>query len=336
MPGKTLTIATAFSALLCAAAARADGPVTLRIGWVQVGHVTPMYDVLAKQHPEVFPHFGKSYVAEGVRFNGTTPEIQAMAVGELEIASFAPSSFTLAVTNAKLDVRLVSDLIQDGKAGWFDEPFVVRKDGPIKTIEDVKGKRVATNTIGSASDNAMRIMLRKHGLQDSAFTTVEANFANMFAMIEQDKVDLIAALPQSLKEIKESGRYRTLFTAGEARGPAQTIAWAMRADFIAAHRTALVDFFEDHLRALRWFLDPQHHDEAVAIAAQVTKQKPDELGYFFTHADFYRDPDGTLDLAAAQQEISDSVQLGILPKPIAIRDHVDTSLIEEAKKRING
>lgn len=337
MLGRLLTIATALSAILCAAAsARADGPVTLRIGWVQVGHVTPMYDLLAKRHPELFPHFGKSYVAEGVRFNGTTPEIQAMAVGELEIASFAPSSFTLAVTNAKLDVRLVSDLIQDGKPGWFDEPFVVRKDGPIKTIEDIKGKRIATNTIGSASDNAMRIMLRKHGIQDSDFTTVETNFANMFAMIEQEKVDLIAALPQSLKQVRDAGRYRTLFTAGEARGPAQTIAWAMRADFIKAHRPALVDFFEDHLRALRWFLDPKNHDEAVAIAVQVTKQKPEELGYFFTHDDFYRDRDGTLDLAAAKQEIEDFVKLGILPKPIEIRDHVDTSLIEEAKKRING
>ncbi len=326
----------AFSAAFCATAARADDPVTLRIGWVQVGHVTPMYDVLAKRHPDVFPHSGKSYVAEGVRFNGTTPEIQAMAVGELEIASFAPSSFTLAVTNAKLDVRLVSDLIQDGKPGWFDEPYMVRNDGPIKTIEDVKGKRVATNTIGSASDNAMRIMLRKHGLQDTDFTTVEANFANMFAMIEQDKVDLIAALPQSLKEIRDAGRYRALFTAGEARGPAQTVAWAMRADFITAHRAALVDFFEDHLRALHWFLDPKNHAEAVAIAAQVTKQKPDELGYFFTHDDFYRDPDGALDLKAAQQEIADSVKLGILPKPIEIRDHVDTSLIEEARQRTHG
>jgi len=336
MLGRAFAIAVSVFACAAATAARADAPVALRIGWVQVGHVTPMYDVLAKRHPDVFPHFGKSYTAAGVRFNGTTPEIQAMAVGELEIASFAPSSFTLAVTNAKLDVRLVSDLIQDGKKGWFDEPFVVRKDGPVKTIEDVKGKRVATNTIGSASDNAMRIMLRKHGLQDSDFTTVETNFANMFAMIEQDKVDLIAALPQSLKEIRDAGRYRTLFTAGEARGPAQTVAWAMRADFIKAHRPALVDFFEDHLRALRWFLDPAHHDEAVAIAAEVTKQKPDELGYFFTHDDFYRDPDGRLDLAAAQQEIADSVKLGILPKPIEIRDHVDTSLIEEARKRIHG
>jgi NitT/TauT family transport system substrate-binding protein len=308
--------------------------VELRIGWVQVGHVTPMYDILVKSHPELFPHYGKSYTFAGVRFNGTTPEIQALAVNELEIASMAASAFTLGVTNAKLDIRLVSDLIGDGQPGWYDEPFMVKKDGPIKTIEDIKGKRIATNTIGSASDNAMRIMLRKHNIQDADFTTIEANFANMFPMIEQDKVDLIPVLPQDIKRVGDTGRYRTLFTAGQARGPAQTVAWAMRADVIAAHRPALVDFFEDHLTALHWFLDPAHHNDAVEIAAAVTKQKPDELQYFFTHDDFYRAPDGMPNLAAAQKEIDDSVKLGILKQGIELAPgYVDLSLIEDANKR---
>jgi len=322
---------------IAAAPALADAPVALRIGWVQVGHVTPMYDILVKSHPELFPHYGKSYTFAGVRFNGTTPEIQALAVGELEIASMAPSAFTLGVTNAKLDLRLVSDLIQDGKPGWYDEPYMVRKDGPIRTIEDIKGKRIATNAIGSASDNAMRIMLRKHAIADSDFTTVEANFANMFPMIEEDKVDFIPVLPQDVKRIGDTGRYRTLFTAGEARGPAETVAWAMRASFIAAHRAALVDFFADHLQALHWFLDPAHHDEAVAIAAQVTKQKPDELQYFFTQADFFRDADGEPDLAAAQKEIDDTVRLGILKEGVTLAPaYVDLSLIAEARKRTDG
>jgi sulfonate transport system substrate-binding protein len=328
-----LLIASAVAAL----PALADEPVKLRIGWVQVGHVTPMYDILVKEHPELFPHYRKSYTFEGVRFNGTTPEIQALAVGELEIASMASSSMTLGVTNAQLDLRMVSDLIQDGRPGSYDEPFEVRKDGPIKTIADIKGKRIATNAIGSASDTSMRIMLRKHGIADSDFTTIEANFANMLPMIEENKVDLIPVLPQDMKRIADTGRYRTLFTAGEARGPAETVAWAMRASFIAQHRAALVDFFEDHLRALRWFLDPRHHDDAVAIAAAVTKQKPEELQYFFTHDDFYRDPDGLPDLTAAQREIDESVKLGVLKEGIELQPgYVDLSLVKEAKARLDG
>jgi sulfonate transport system substrate-binding protein len=332
-----LTIGAAVLAIAVTAPATADSPVRLRIGWAQVGHVTPLLDVLVKRHPEIFPHAGRSYVAEGVRFNGSTPQIEALAVGELEIAALAPSSTALAITNAHLDLRIVSDVIQDGRPGWYDEPFVVRKDGPVKTIEDLKGKRLATNAIGSASDNAMRIMLRKHGVQDKDFTTVEINFTNMLPMLAQGKVDLIGAMPQFLAQIREAGSYRTLYTAGAARGPAETIAWVMRADFIAAHRAALVDFFEDHMRAIRWFLDPQHHDEAVAIAVAVTKQKPEELQYFFTHNDFYRSPDLMPNLAAAQSEIDDSVKLGILPKAVKLAPaYVDLSLVEEAKQRLGG
>jgi sulfonate transport system substrate-binding protein len=332
--------AALIAAVVVIAAAPSTGkadPVALRIGWAQVGHVTPLLDVLVKKHPELFPHYGKSYTAEGVRFNGSTPQIQAIAVNELDVAALAPSSFTLAVTNAALDLRVVCDVIQDGKPGWYDEPYVVLKDGPVKSVEDVKGKRVATNAIGSASDNAMRIMLRKHGIEDRDFTTVETNFTTMLPMIDNGKVDLIAGMPQYLEEIRQAGKYRVLYTAGNARGPAETIAWAMRADFIAAHRAALVDFFEDHLRAIRWFLDPAHHDEAVAIAVQVTKQKPDELQYFFTHDDFYRAPDGMPNLAAAQSEIDDSVKLGILPKAITLAPrYVDLAMVEEARTRLDG
>ncbi len=333
-----LALCAAVLLALFSFAARAEEPVRLRIGWAQApGHLAPLLDILAKRHPEIMPHQGKSYAAQAVRFAGSTPQIEAVAVGELEIAAFAPSSLTLAIANANLDVRIVADVIQDGKPGYFDEPFLVRKDGPIKTIEDVRGKRVATNAIGSASDNAMRIMLRKHGIEDRDFTTVETNFANMFAMIESGKVDLIGGLPQYLREIGATGRYRTLYTASDARGPAQTVLWAMRADFIKAHRPALIDFFEDHIRAVRWFLDPQHRDEALAIAVEATKQKREELDYAFTHQDFYRDPDCRPDIAAAQREIDESVQLGLLPKDVTLSPrYVDLSLIEEAKKRIDG
>lgn len=321
-----------------ASAAQADG-IPIRIGWAQApGHLAPLFDVLARQHPEVMPHQGKGYDASAIHFGGSTPQIQAMALGEIEIAAFAPSSLTLAIANAGLDVRIVSDVEQDGLPGHYDEPFIVKKDGPIKTIDDLKGKRLATNAIGSASDNAMRMALREHGIGDKDVTSVEADFVNMVPMIEADKVDLAALMPQFIHRVDETGRFRTLFTASEARGgPAQTVAWVMRADFIAAHRPALVDFFADHIRAVRWFLAPAHREEALAIAMQVTKQPAADLAYAFTAQDFYRSPDLVPNIAAAQREIDASAKLGLLPKRIELSPHyVDLSLIEEAKARVDG
>lgn len=320
------------------ASAAVAGPVDIRVGWAQTpGHLAPLIEELAKRHPEVFPHLGKSYVTEALRFQGSTPQIQAIAVGELEVAAFAPSALALAITNAHLDVRIVADVIQDGYPGYFSQPYMVAKDGPIARVEDVKGKRVATNAIGSSSDSSMRVMFRRHGIADSDFVSIETNFANMPAMIENGKVDLIALMPQFSRGIETSGKYRALFTARDAHGASQSVLWAMRADFIAAHRPALVDFFEDHIRAVRWLLDPAHRAEALAIAAKVTHEPPENLDYAFTTKDFYRSSDAMPNVAAVQKEVDEGVKLGILPKPVEISpEYVDLSLVTDGKRRIDA
>ncbi len=317
--------------------ARAE-PLTIRVGWVVTpGHLAPLIEALGKREPEVFRHLGKSYVMEAVHFQGTTPEIQAQAINELEVASFSSAALAVAITNAHLDERLVADVVGDGMNGYFSGTYVVRADGPIKKVEDIKGRRVAINTIGSAADEAMRTMLHRHGLKDSDFTTVEANFANMPAMLEGGKVDMIIVLPQFAQGIIGNPKYKVLFTGKDAVGPTQAVMWAMRADVIKAHRPALVDFFEDHIRARRWFLDPKNHDEAIAITSEVTKLPKDKLAFAFTKQDFYRSPDARPDIASVQKEIDESVKLKVLPKPVQISpQYVDLSLVEEAKKRIDG
>ncbi|HMD67180.1 MAG TPA: ABC transporter substrate-binding protein [Stellaceae bacterium] len=324
------------AAIGLAAVAQAD-PLTIRIGWVVTpGHMAPLIEALGKREPAVFRHLGQSYVLQPLRFNGTTPQIQAQAIGDLEVASFSTSAFALAIINAHLDERLVADVVTDGHPGYFSENFVVLADGPIHSVEDVNGRRVATNVIGSASDTAMRTMFRKHGIKDSDFTIVETNFANMPAMLDGGKVDFIGTLPQFAPELK-SAKYRVLFTARDAVGPTQAVVWAMRADVIAAHRQAFVDFFEDHIRAVRWFLDPKDREEAVAILADVTKLPKENLAFAFTKDDFYHSPDARPDVASVQKEIDASAEMGVIPKRIEISPkHVDLSLIEEAKRRIDG
>ncbi len=97
-------------------------PLKIRVGWVVTpGHLAPLIEELGKRHPEVFKHLGKSYVMDAVHFQGTTPEIQAQAINELEVASFSSAALALAITNAHLDERLVADVVGDGMNGYFSE-----------------------------------------------------------------------------------------------------------------------------------------------------------------------------------------------------------------------
>jgi sulfonate transport system substrate-binding protein len=323
--------------LIVAARGASADPLQIRIGWATTPtHVQPLVDELQRRHPEIFHHFGKSYVAEGLRFGGSTPQIQALAIKELEIAAFGPSAVALAVNNAQLDMRIVADVFQDGRPGYASVRYVVLNDGPIHKVEDLKGHRVASNAIGSFGDSTMRVMLHKRGVTDKDVTTIEVNFGNMPAMLEEKKVDLINLVPQ-FGAYLANGKFRLLFTGHDAQGISQAQIWAMRADTIKDHRAALVDFFEDHIRALRWFLDPAHHDDAVGIAQTVTKAHREDVDYIFTKDDSYRSPDAMPDIAAAQRAIDNDLSLGIIPKGLhAAPNYVDLSLVEEAKKRIDG
>lgn len=322
---------------LLAAPALAE-PVKLRVAWVDTpSQLTPLRAVLAEQHPEIFPLLGKTYTFEPVHFAGSPPQIAALAAGDLEIGALGASSLALAITNAHLDMKIVGDVIQDGLPGHFNAYFAVKKDGPVRRIEDMKGRRAAINALGSPVWMELHVALARHGLGDKDYTVIEAAFPNMFAMIEADKVDAVPVIsPKLAAAFDATGRYRTLFTAAQELGPNQAAMWAMRGDFIAAHRAAIVDYLTDAMRATRWFLDPANHAAAIAIVAGVTKEPRANIDYAFTGADVGRSPDLVPNVKAVQEEIDTAASLKLLPAAVAVApDHVDLSMIEEAKARLD-
>jgi len=333
---RTLTAATILAASVSTGAS-AD-PWKIRVGWVTTPtHMQPIIDELHNRHSEIFPNFGKTYTVESIHFNGTTPQITALATNELDIAAFGPEALALAVDNAHLDVRMIADVFQDGVPGYASITFVVRKDSPIHKVEDLRGRVVATNAIGSFGDSAMRIVLRKHGLQDNDFTSVETNFNTMPAMLDEGKVELINLLPQFRYMMEKEGKYRTLFTAEEGEGRIQAVLWAMRAEVLAAHRAAVVDFLADHIRAVRYLIDPAHHDDTVAVVAAVTKAKPDTLQYVYTKTDSYHDPDGKPDVVATQRALDVELKYGLINKTLTVSPkYVDLGPVEEAANRLGG
>jgi NitT/TauT family transport system substrate-binding protein len=308
-------------------------PVKLRIGWVVVPASTAP---LIMEKKEILKHFGQSYTAEITRFAGTPPVITALAAGELDIGPLAFASLGLAIENANMDdLRIIADEIQDGVTGHATNQFMVLKDGPIKTVADLRGKVLATNVMGSAVDIAMRALLHKNGLEaNKDYTVVEAPFPAMRAMLAEHKADLISAVPPFSLDPALAEIAQTLFTQKDALGVSQLTMWTARTGFIKQNRAALVDFLEDTLRAIRWYIDPKNHDEAAAIVARLNKVPPERTGWAFTERDQYRDPNGMPNLAALQNNLRLQKEVGLLKSDIDVKKYSDVSLIEEAAKRL--
>ncbi len=291
---------------------------------------------LLAEKKDLAKHWGTSYDFEAVRYQGTPPMITALAVNELEIADLAYSTLGLAIQNAGLDdLEVISDEFQDGAPGYYSDEFFVRKDSGIAKIEDLKGKVIATNATGSGIDIAMKAMLHKHGLDDKRdYTTIEAPFPAMAAMLAEKKVDLVpGVLPFSLNPgLRETSN--VLFTQKEGVGRTQMIIWTARKSFLDKNCAAMVDFMEDVLRIERWYLDPKNHAEVAAIAARLLKVPPERLDWLFSKQDYYRDPDGKPDLDALKKNVEMTKDLGFFSGSIDIAKHTDLSIVEEAAKRL--
>jgi NitT/TauT family transport system substrate-binding protein len=314
---------------------RADEPVKLRVAWAVIpGQLTAvLFD-----NKDILKHYGKSYTVELTHFRGSTPELTALATGDLELASLAFSSFGLAIQNAHMeDIRAVADLYQDGVPGYYSSEYMVRADSGIAKVEDLKGKTIATNAIGGAVDIASKAMLLKHGLVDKRdFQVVEIEFPNMLSTLEEKKVDLATLIMPFAIEAHKAANLKTLYTVGEAMGETQTTLLAARAPFIAAHRAALVDFFEDWERALHWFYDPKNRDAAIKIVADFTKKQPSEYSdWLFTKKDNYRDQNAMPNLKALQNNLNTQKQLGFLNIAIDVNKYSDISLVTDAAKRLH-
>jgi sulfonate transport system substrate-binding protein len=312
-------------------AARAD-PILIRNSYVvPVSNWEPM--IVEKK--DLAKHWGKSYVMEAVRYQGTPPMITALANGELEIANLAYSTLGIAIENAGIsDLRVISDDFRDGVPGYFSNQFFVRRDSGIKKIEDLKGKVLATNLIGTGVDIAMKAGLKKHGLLDKRdYTVIETPFPTMPAMLEEKKAELVTAvMPFALNPmLNQTGI--PLYDQTEGLGTSQFVFWTARQSYIDAHRAVLIDCMEDMLRIERWYLDPANHAEVAKIASDLLKIPPERFDWLFTKRDYYRDPNMMPDLAALQRNVETTAELGFIRSSFDVKKYSDLSLIEEAAKR---
>jgi len=322
----------AFALLAGTVMARAE-PVQIRVAWV-----APISNWISiwLDKKDLTRHFGQSYAFQPVHFAGTPPMVTAIANNEVEIGDLAYSTLPIAIKNAGMeDVRVIADDFQDGVDDYWTIRYDALKDGPIKKVEDLKGKILATNAEGSAVDIAMKAMLHKHGLENKRdYTVIEAPFPAMKPMLTEHKVDLIPAVLPFALDPELQNLSTTLFTAKDAIGVSQFVSFQARKPFIDKNRAALVDWLEDTQRILHWYMDPKNHDEAAQVAARLIKAPPERVGWVFTKTDAYRDPNMLPDLAALQRNVDMTKELGYAQASFDVKTYSDLSMVEEAAQRL--
>lgn len=119
--------------------------------------------------------------------------IEAMKAKKVELAWYGPASYSKAwlVTNGQI-VPLVTHTDKDGNVGYHSV-MVVKKDSPYKSVEDLKGKKIALADPNSTSGNqAPRFFLGKEGIDvDKYFgsATFSGSHENSLISLMNDTFD---------------------------------------------------------------------------------------------------------------------------------------------------
>ncbi len=335
MKFRSLTL-LAFALTIAAPVADAQ-PLKIRMDWqVLPGHFAPLIPSVPNYAPNVFRHYGKSYVVEPLRLAGGGATLTALAAGQLEMSgTFSPQQIFLAATEAKIDFKLIAQALTTELPGYRQTRFWVRKN-EVKSIQDLRGKVLAVTARGANFDAVIRIMMGRAGLQEPKdFQIAEIRLPAMIPALETKKIDLAPLVPPFDTMASRNPEFAPIFGVGDVFGPVETLNFAVRSDFAAKNRAVLIDFLEDNLRMRRWMFNPATRMDAIRQVSEVSKIPVAELAeWVYSQDDYYFHPKGTLNPERLQSNINTMKEGGIIPSTIDIRPYIDSSLIEEAASRI--
>lgn len=324
-------LAAALAAVTVSLTATAE-PVKIRIQWsVAPAHITPLIPHAPKS---IYKNYGKSYVVEPVRMRGSGPALQGIAAGELDLGGMSIQALARGVTRAKLDLKVIAQVMSGGVDGYGSSEFYAR-EGEINKLEDLKGKIIAVNALGSSIDAAVQAQFGKLGWKVGRdYQVVEVRFPAMLPALQSKRVDLAPLLTPFNLIAKKKGGVKFMFNMRDALGATETLQWIGNADWIKKNRAALVDFMADHIRFRTWLYDPASREEVLATLSKITKRPAKNYAsWAFTKSDNYREPNALVNVTRMQKNVDDLLSLGILKTKIKVSDYVDLSIAQEAAIR---
>jgi len=124
---------------------------------------------------------------EWVRFADVNGPTKALITNSIDVGFAAPATgaFALAIQGAPIEVVLATQIA---------EATFVSKDGsPLKSIIDLKGKKVGMSPVGSATYAIAAAVLEKNfGLKPSDYTPVGGNEAQLVQFLQRGDIDAAA------------------------------------------------------------------------------------------------------------------------------------------------
>ena len=269
MKSRTLTgIVAAVATLVSASAALAeDAP--LSIGYWTSGYSLGFGAVL--EHEKFLEKAGVK--ATYRHFSDVSAPAQAVLSGDLDVAFAAPAAaaFTLGQQGAPIRVILSTQVLEG--------QIVVPAKSPIKSIADLKGKKIGMSRPGSSTYAVVTTLLKNnYKMPTTDYTVIPGNEGQLAQLLVRGDIAAAALRNVTIAELP-AGTVRPLANIVEEwkkltkGGAAPALAVALtRADVVAKHPKELADFVKATEQAVEF--GSAHPDEVAKILTGAANLKP--------------------------------------------------------------
>ncbi len=304
--GATLLAASGFSGTAAAQAL----PSEVRIGFQKGSAIL----VLARKQQVIETRLKALGVpsVKWVEFQFGPPMLEAMGAGAVDLGSVGDTPPIFAQAGG-------SSLVYVAATPSAQHAVLVPKNSPIKTLADLKGKRVAFGK-GSSAQNVTIKALAQAGLTlkdiDASYlspadATAAFNGGNIDAWVVWDPYYAIAEQHYGARVIADTSDKRL----------ASSSYYLAHRDFANKHPLVLAAVLDEIGKLTRW--SGEHREDLAALAAEATGIDAKTWSIAFRRADFSFGPVTPAHVAQQQQQLADTFQaLGIIPRKITVADNV--------------
>src|SRR5256714_528015 len=302
-----LSVGTAVVATLSSQTSAEASVKEIRIGYQKNGVL-----VIARQQSALEKHFTPRGIdVKWVEFSSGPPMLEAMNVGSVDYGAVGDSPPVFAQAAGAAIVYAAGQPVTNGQG------ILVPQSSAIRSLADLRGKRIGF-TKGSSAHNIVVQTLEKAGLTYADIAPVYLTPPDAGPAFANGSIDAWSIWDPyfAIGETRQNGR--VLVNASEITK--SNSFYIANRDFAKNHGAVLQQIIDVTSATAKWA--EQHRDEVAKSLSAVTGIPFDIQTVAANRSSFAVGPI-TDDIIATQQGVADRFhKLGLIPKPVAVRDIV--------------
>jgi ABC-type nitrate/sulfonate/bicarbonate transport system substrate-binding protein len=276
---------------------------------------------------DLTPNQGKAYNLNQILFQANPERFQAFLAGELD-GGTAPGLAVIFARAQGVDMKIVASICLEASGkGIFTTQYMVKDDGPIKSVKDLKGGTIAVVGIKTATDLWARAGLLKAGLvPDKDTKVVPMGFPVIGDAVRTGKVSAGVFVEPFYSAEMAKGGLRPLFTATEVLGYDHELLDIFFSDkFLKAHPQAVRAFLADYVAVTKYYLANTEQAKSDLHKAGFVRTP---LPVYLKTSDWKRTPDGRVNVDSLKKlAVFMHDKLQWLEKPVNVDSMVDQSYL---------